>query len=343
MDPTLRNASLLAAAIVFAAPALGQTAGGFTAGPGLAAPAPKPAPDAQAKKKKAEGAAAAGEAAPEAAGKSAGPGLPTAAPSDEAGGEYRTRVESYRQSPAFSQDRDFPGTRFWRLDPGAFEVEGWWTGEVGLPAKLGGGQDNFYQLEIEMGLVPHIQIDIYANMDNPPHTADYNLDGLAVEIRYSIARDYGEIWGNPVLYLEFTPQYFNSPRLEGRLLFGGDVLPGKPGFLVAAGNLYYEQNLLPSQTPDGIDAELGVDAAASFNVVNDVLRLGAEVKGGLDDHAVARLTTGLPQFPVLLAGPNFIVKLPGNQLKLMGTVFFGTMPYDPVVEPMLVLGSMFHG
>ncbi len=280
-----------------------------------------------------------GEAA-SAGGYSIGPGLPVPAGQPQPG-QYETRVESYRASPTYSQDRDFPGTRFWRLDPGSYEVEAWWTGET-LSPRLGGGQDNFYQTEIEMGLAPHLQMDVYLNVDNPPHSVAYDLAGLAVEVRYSIARDYGSIWANPVLYLEFTPQYFNSPRLEGRILLGGDLLPGKPGLIVAAANLYYEQNLVPTQTPDGIDAELGVDAAASVQVFRDTLRLGAELKGGLDDHAVSRLTPGLPQFPTLLVGPNFIVKLPSNALKLMGTIFFGTEPYDPAVMPMLVLGTMWR-
>ncbi len=322
-------------ALLFAPAALAQVAGGYEAGPGLSAPREKVAKKEEKKKEKKEK-----EGAPaEAGGLTAGPSL--APPSPEEGGDYETRVQTFRRSPAFSQDRDFPGTRFWRLDPGSYEVEGWWTGQTYSP-RLGGGQDNFYQTEIEMGLVPHVQMDIYANLDNPPHTSDYNLDGLAVELRYSIARDYGELFANPVLYVEFTPQYFNSPRLEGRLLLGGDLIKKKPSFLVGAANLYYEQNLLPSQTPDGIDAEMGVDAAASFNVVDDVLRLGGELKGGLDDHAVRRLASGLPQFPTLLVGPNFIVKLPSNVIKLMGTIFFGTQPYDPAVMPMLVLGSMFQ-
>ena len=256
-------------------------------------------------------------------------------------GDYETRVETFRRSPGFSQDRDFPGTRFWRLDPGNYEVEQWWTGQE-LSPKLGGGQDNFYQTEIEAGVVPHIQMDLYLNLDNPPHSVGYDLDGLAVEIRYSIARDYGVIWGNPVLYLEFTPKYFNSPRLEGRLLGGGDLIPSRPGLIVGAVNFYYEQNLLPTQTPDGIDAELGIDAAASVAVDSKgLVRLGGELKGGLDDHAVPRLTPGLPQYRTLLVGPNFIVKLPSNCLKLMGTVFLGTQPYDPAVMPMLILGSAF--
>ncbi|MHB1844175.1 MAG: hypothetical protein ACYCWW_04990 [Deltaproteobacteria bacterium] len=275
-----------------------------------------------------------------AGGYSVGPGLPIPADQPE-DGQYETRVETFKASPAYTQDRDFPGTRFWKLDPGSYEVEGWWTGET-LSQKLGGGQDNFYQTEIEMGLASHVQIDVYLNVDNPPHSVDYNLDGLAVELRYSIARNYGDLWANPVLYLEFTPQYFNSPRLEGRLLFGGNLLPARPGLVVAAGNFYYEQNLVPAMTPDGIDAELGFDGAASVQIFRDTLRLGGEVKAGLDDHAVLRLTPGLPRYQTLLVGPNFIVKLPSNALKLMGTIFFGTQPYDPAVEPMLVLGTMWR-
>src|SRR4030095_12314130 len=57
--------------------------------------------------------------AQEAGGYSAGPGLGSP--------DYQTTVNAPRvKSPVYTQDRVFGATRFWKLDPGRFEVEVWW-------------------------------------------------------------------------------------------------------------------------------------------------------------------------------------------------------------------------
>ena len=56
--------------------------------------------------------------AQEAGGYSAGPGLAPAP-------DFQTTVLSYRPSPPDTQDRQFTLSRFWRLDPGRYEVELW--------------------------------------------------------------------------------------------------------------------------------------------------------------------------------------------------------------------------
>ncbi len=252
--------------------------------------------------------------AQQAGGYSAGPAEETS---------YRTIVQSYRESPPPTQDRLFAGTRFWRLDPGRYEVETWWESQV---PRDGSGTAHILQAEIEIGLTPHIQLDLYEVLQVQP---DQSLthEGNRIELRYSFARAYGEIWANPTLYLEWHPRHGAPDRAEMRLLLGGRIA----GQLLGAVNFFYEQNMQTS-TPDGRDAELGSQLAASYPLFQ-LLRVGAELKVGLDQHGTSNFSA------VLLAGPNAILK--AGSFKLTGTLFFGIAADDPRVMPFLIAGYAF--
>ncbi len=245
----------------------------------------------------------------------------SAGPSEEP--NYRTVVQSYKESPPATQDRLFAGTRFWRLDPGRYEVETWWESQV---AKDGSGTSHLLQAEIEIGLTPHIQIDLYEVMQVKPGQA-LTHEGNRIELRYSLARQYGEIWANPTIYLEWHPRHDAPDRAEARLLLGGQIA----GSILGAANLFYEQNVETSG-PDGTDAELGAQLAANF-ALTTWLRLGGELKLGLDQHATSKFST------VALAGPNAILKL--GRFKLTATLFFGIASEDPRIDPFLIAGYAF--
>src|SRR6185369_13759380 len=71
-------------------------------------------------------------------------------------------VRAHRPSPAWTQDRSFTSTRFWLLDPGNYEVEMWMRTRI--PHEIGGVRgpaEVRWQHEIEIGVVPHLQIDLY--------------------------------------------------------------------------------------------------------------------------------------------------------------------------------------
>src|SRR5215472_8631391 len=82
----------------------------------------------------------------------------SAEPSKEAP-SYETVVQSNKPSPTQTQDRVFSGTRFWLLDPGRYEVETWWSEKF----KKDDPNEGLLQLEIEIGLAPHLQLDLYQN------------------------------------------------------------------------------------------------------------------------------------------------------------------------------------
>ena len=258
--------------------------------------------------------------AQEAGGYSAGPGLGSP--------DYQTTVNAPRvKSPAYTQDRVFGATRFWKLDPGRYEVEVWWD------EKFQKDEPNFsvLKLEIEIGLTPHIQIDIYQNFSL---TGDqWDVEGNQLELRYAFASQYNEIRWNPVLYVEWHPRKGAQDRAELRLLMGGDL----PAAGLWATNLYAEGNIdyFNASYAEGFDGEFGATAAVSFPVVGDVLRLGAEVRGGVDQH-------GSPRFYASgFVGPNILLTYRPAGLKLTATALFGLFPEDPLCRLFVIAGWQF--
>lgn len=253
--------------------------------------------------------------AQEAGGYSAGP---SSSP------DYQATVKAFKESPPTTQDRLFAGTRFWRIDPGHYEVQTWWRMRQPRDGK---GSEHLFQAEIEIGLTPHIQLDIYENLQLNPGE-HLRQEGNQIELRYSIARSYGEIWGNPTIYLEWHPRRDVPDRAEGRLLLGGEIVP----HVVGAANFYYEQNV-DTGTKEGRDAELGVVTAASYGLLDDHLRLGGEVKVGLDQHGGSKFQ------PLLEMGPNVLVRV--EHFKLTATFFIGLASDDPRFEPIVIVGYAF--
>jgi len=253
--------------------------------------------------------------APEAGGLSAGPGAAAA--------DYRTTV---RASPEATQDRVFGATRFWLLDPGQYEIEVWWDHKF----RKDGSEEGRLKLEIEIGLAPHLQLDLYQNFKISTLDGFEGIEGNQLELRIAFGNYYNHIPTNPVLYLEWHPMHRAQDRAEVRLLLGGDL----PLRGLWAANFYYETNVDDFDDPDaeGLDTELGGTVAASFAIVPRILRLGAEVRGGINQHGEPRF------FPELMVGPNALVRIPPANLKLTVTALFGLMPEDPIVR-MLVIGG----
>ncbi len=191
--------------------------------------------------------------AQETEGKSAGPGMTP---------HYETTVSG--DSPAFTQDRTFPGTRFWKLDQGHYEIEQWWR----LRAPRGADAFQIWQTEIEMGLTRRVQLDLYENLST--EGGDLHHEGNQIEARIALDPVYGRTPMNPVLYLEWHPMHLAADRAEVRLLGGGQLLGPK---LVGAVNLFFEQNVTngpdasaPSGSSFAANPELGATGAISYAV-----------------------------------------------------------------------------
>ena len=238
-------------------------------------------------------------------------------------------VSAFKPSPEFTQDRAFSGTRFWLLDPGEYETEVWFSQK----RKKDDTKETLLQVEVEFGLAPHLQLDVYQNFNTD---GALSVEGQQIELRYSFGLHYNDIPLNPVLYLEWHPRRNAQDRAEVRLLLGGDV-----GKWLWAANVFYEMNIDRYHSPgsEKMDLEVGATLAASYGF-NDYFRLGAEVKAGGDMHGLNDDGTQTLK-PMLLAGPNVLFKLPKAKLKLTATCFFGVFNKDPRVYPLIIAGWGF--
>jgi hypothetical protein len=274
---------------------------------------------------------------------------------------YRAVVRPRPPSPQWTQDRSFTSTRFWLLDPGSFEVEMWLRTRI--PHEIGGVRgpaELRWQHEIEIGVWPHVQIDLYENLnlnvgDDGKRTI--TQEGNQIEARIAIPSYYGQYFGNPVIYLEWHPRHNEPDRAELRLLMGG--APTRWFYLVV--NPYVETNIESTDIETAVldpmtnmptiqksskfiaDMEFGTTVAAGFRVaewlrLSAELKIGADMLGDEDNHL---------HF-VWFLGPGFILKpLPGKYrqyLKIMGTCLFampGTHEAAQQFEPLFILGSQF--
>jgi hypothetical protein len=227
----------------------------------------------------------------------------------------------------------FPGTRFWKLDPGRYEVEQWWR----LRKPRGGDAFHILQTEVELGLSPRLQLDIYENLIIKD--GELNHEGNQIEARIAVDPVYGRTPLNPVVYVEWHPRHLDGDRAELRLLAGDEIIPGK---LVGAVNLFYEQNL--TESPDGMggatfipNPELGFTAAASAAVAGQALRLGAEIKYAMEKE----MWSDARWEQQFLIGPNISARIRGEQLKAYITVLFGVTDDAKQVDSFFILASGF--
>ena len=278
------------------------------------------------------------------------PPAPAAPP--PAPGTYRSAVHA---SPTWTQDRSFTSTRFWLMDPGQYEVQVWWRQRY-FDHSTGAPNEHLFQAEVEIGVAPHLQIDIYENMKfNADENGNRNLEqeGVQLEARIAIPSYYGQMPLNPVIYVEWHPRHNNPDRAELRLLLGG----APTSWLYLAMNPYVETNVektdIYTAGVDGqgmptvlksskfiADAEAGSTFAAGFRVT-DWFRLSAEAKIGVD-----MLGSEENKFTfVAYAGPGFILKpFKSQRLKIMGTCLFGIAGQAEGAqryEPLLIVGSQW--
>jgi hypothetical protein len=269
---------------------------------------------------------------------------------------YQARVRGHRPSPEWTQDRSFTSTRFWLLDPGNYELQTWVRTRV--PHEVDGHRgpaELLLQVEAEIGLLPHVQLDVYENLnynEDANGVRSLQQEGNQIELRIAIPSAYGELFANPVIYFEWHPRHAEPDRVELRLLLGG--APTRWFYLAV--NPYVETNVEETELHTPVpavsgaffasrrflaDMEVGSTVAAGFRVTEG-FRLSAELKIGGD-------MLGDPDNRlhfVWFLGPGFIVKpLPGRlrpYLKIMGTCLFampGTDAGAQQFEPLLIIGS----
>jgi hypothetical protein len=142
-------------------------------------------------------------------------------------------------SPNDTQVREFSQSRLWVLDPGKYTAEVWWTGEFD-----NGGSESRFQTEVELGFAPHLQLDVYFNVQvnfvdataiTPASSNLGDHTGVAVELRWAIPDYWGETFMNPTLYFEYkihddrdepdVADHVDHERLDARSRGGGAPVP----------------------------------------------------------------------------------------------------------------------
>jgi hypothetical protein len=242
-------------------------------------------------------------------------------------------VEGERKSPAWSQSRTYSTTRMWRLDPGEQSGQIWYTLRLKKDG-VSGKNPSLWQLEYEVGVVKGLQFDAYFNYgydkDEGPH-----IEGASLETRIA-PWDYGQIWGNPVLYLEFKGQTRAADRAEARILLGGELgLPKLRGGV----NAFYEQNV-DSATGDLDDYELGIETGASAAISYAIV---PEYSVGIEGRLAAEQQGAAPDNPdafqsVLKVGPSMWFNLAEGHFFIVATMLAGMTEYSDALATTLVLG-----
>jgi hypothetical protein len=248
------------------------------------------------------------------------------------------------------------------MDPGNYEAQVWFRTRTF--ADIGGvraAPEFRFQAEVEIGLFPHVQIDLYENLNfnvGEDGVRGIQQEGVQIEARVAIPSYYGEMFGNPVLYFEFHPRHNQPDRGEFRLLLWG----APTSWMYLAVNPYIEGNLQPTDILSAAldnsgqptitktskyiaDAEFGTTVALGFKL-HERFRISGEIKIGADMLGDADNKLHFVWF----AGPGFILKpLPpryNKYLKIMGTCLFA-MPGTELssgaqeIEPLLIVGSQF--
>ena len=237
------------------------------------------------------------------------------------------------RSPSWTQSRSFTGTRFWRLDKGEQEFEAWYTGRFKHDG-VDGQERHLWQLEYMVSLIRGVQLDVYFNYVKDAGD-DPHIEGAQIETRIA-PWDYGKVFGNPALYLEWHPQTRGPNRGEVRLLLGGQL--GTPA-LRGAINPFYEANL---DSATGVKAdykpetEIGVSGAIAYAVL-PFLGLGGETRVSAEQQG----KTGFADrhyFSVVKAGPAVWLSLAEQRLHLTAAVLGGLTKDSDALAATLIVG-----
>jgi hypothetical protein len=187
----------------------------------------------------------------------------------------QTLIGDYHQ-PKWTDRRRFPGVRLYVAPPGAATFEFWTevkVGSAGDPARL----RTMY--EMSFGLGHRLQLDLYLRTQSDG--ADVlKIESERLELRWAIA-DWGVIFGNPTLYLEYIRPTDGPHKLEGKILLGGGI--GQRLFWGV--NVFFETELWGDQTH-----EYGFVAGLASSLLDSKLSLGAETRLELVDTRSSRFT-----------------------------------------------------
>ncbi len=165
--------------------------------------------------------------------------------------------------PRWTATRRFTTTRVYVVPEGKMETEYWLRTTFNKD-----GTTSYRSLyEIEFGLPHRFQFDVYMRTDQSGDTGEiYTSEQL--ELRYALA-DWGRIWGNPTLYLEWIrhDKRMGPDQIEPKLLLGGEVCP----------RWHWGVNFVGEfQTGGDLEREYSVRSGLSYAAKDSELSVGGE-------------------------------------------------------------------
>lgn len=176
-------------------------------------------------------------------------------------------VGAYGQ-PRWTATRSFAGTRAYVSQAGQVEVEGWARTTIDRHADANGKRqhEERYLQEVTIGLPHRVQLDFYLRQDHDSSAHETELAGQ-FELRYALA-DWGKIWGNPTLYLEYIAKNKENPDvIEPKILLSGELAP----------RWHWATNLcLEAETGGARSHEWGLTTGLMYALVDSKLSVGVE-------------------------------------------------------------------
>lgn len=188
-------------------------------------------------------------------------------------------IGTYGQ-PRWTANRRFPTTRIYVAPAGKATMEVWQRYNAPT-ADLAGRRRIQSFIEAEFGLGHHLQLDLYVITEQQDYRGAIGVKKEKAELRWALA-DWGRLWGNPTVYLEWTRESGGPDAIEGKLLLGGELAPG----LHAGANLAFEQEV----GGPGYGHEYQATVGLSRTLVDEALSLGFEGRVELHDSRGARFT-----------------------------------------------------
>ena len=230
------------------------------------------------------------------------------------------RIGTYAQ-PRWTADRRFPGTRTYVIPESKIEFEYWLKPEI--PRKGATQYESLY--ELELGLPHRFQLDLYFIQDWEANGGE-RFNGEAIEVRYALA-DWGKIWGNPALYLEYTFKEDSPDLVEGKLLLTDELAPRWHWGV----NLSFETEIAGPRS-----REYEITAGLSYTVIDEKFSVGVETEDSITDDKFSR---GSFKNEVKI-GPSLQWR-PLPQMHIDFAPLFGVTNQSPAAKIYLVIGYEF--
>ena len=242
-------------------------------------------------------------------------------------------IGTYAQ-PRWTAKRRFPTTRIYVVPEGTAQFE-WWL-ETKTPFDAADNSRFRSQFEFEFGLGHRLQLDLYLETEQQAF-GEWGLSAEKFEVRYAFA-DWGQLPGNPTLYVEWVRQHEGPHKAELKLLLGDELAPR----VHWGANLVYERALGGSR-----EAEYAATAGVGYTLRDEQFSLGGELKVELVDVKDRRFK--FDAFEVLV-GPSLqwrpVKAAHVDLVALVGTEFERGDPEadfesEVILEPTLVFGWEF--